>query len=529
VIVPFTLSEDTWDSFELNEVDIEFLYQYLLEQETPLTTRELTRALVSERIRLVKESFEKQFISGKALYLPKETYQLGHSMIFPAFGWAKGEVTGIRPGRNPEIGPFDVINVRFENGESREFAARLADHKLNTPPEIDSEHPFMNPDVVMETFGEDLFDRLETALKSQPGFVRIAGRWFPRALLMDITMGNLNLAEAVLDMAGGGPLPTSALLEQLEIPQGLNPNLVNFSLELALQEDPRFDEVGPAGETLWFLRRLEPAHVQEPPIYLRYGGYEYDRNVLTAEMLEFERSLDDELSPVTSKGTSAAEVEIRLIFPHLRAGTLPLSSRLRHLIPTAYEAPRVRFTWTDGVSGEKFPGWVVREKRYIFGLSDWYRKYGLIPGSILKVRRSPVPGEVIIQAETRRPTRDWMRTVLVGSDGGIVYAMLKQPVSSLVDDRMAISIPDPEALDEVWMQPGRLNTPLIKVVVQTVRELARLNPQSHVHASELYAAINIVRRCPPGPILALLATRPNFVHVGDLHYRFVETEETKED
>jgi len=41
-----------------------------------------------------------------------------------------------------------------------------------------------------------------------------------------------------------------------------------------------------------------------------------------------------------------------------------------------------------------------------------------------------------------------------------------------------------------------------------VRELSKLNPQGHVHAIELYAAINVIRRCPPGPILAILASRP---------------------
>ena len=70
--------------------------------------------------------------------------------------------------------------------------------------------------------------------------------------------GHLNLAEAILDMAGGGPLPTKALLEQVGLTSNTNSNLVEFSLDHALQEDPRFDEVGPAGETLWFLNRLEP-------------------------------------------------------------------------------------------------------------------------------------------------------------------------------------------------------------------------------------------------------------------------------
>jgi hypothetical protein len=320
-------------------------------------------------------------------------------------------------------------------------------------------------------------------------------------------------------------LPTSSLLEQIDAPKNDNARLMEFSFDLALEEDPRFDEVGPSGETLWFLHRLEPAEVLEPPLYLRYPGLEYDRSLLTPQMLELERSLDDELSPVIGAPRSGdqSRVEMRLIFPHLRAGTLPLSARLRHLFPTAYEAPRIRFMFVDGHTGNKFPGWVVREKRFIYGLGDWYKTHGLMPGSIVQVQKGG-PGEVIVRTEVRRPTRDWVRTVLVGSDGGVVYAMLKQPVSTLLDDRMALAIPDYEALDEIWNRSGRDQASFERLVIYTMRELAKLNPQSHVHASELYAAFNVVRRCPPGPILALLASRPGFNHVGDLHYRFSDTE-----
>jgi hypothetical protein len=55
-----------------------------------------------------------------------------------------------------------------------------------------------------------------------------------------------------------------------------------------------------------------------------------------------------------------------------------------------------------------------------------------------------------------------------------------------------------------------------------MREVTKLNPQGHVHAQELYAAVNLVRRVPPAPLLALLASRPAFVHVGDLHFRLDE-------
>jgi hypothetical protein len=131
---------------------------------------------------------------------------------------------------------------------------------------------------------------------------------------------------------------------------------------------------------------------------------------------------------------------------------------------------------------------------------------------------------VIISTDSRRPSREWVRTVLIGSDGGIVFAMLKQVISGTIDDRMAVAIPDEEALDEIWLKNQKHQPPFEQVVLSTVRELAKLNPQSHVHFTELYAAVNVIRRSPPGPILALLASKPWFTHVGDLHYRLSDTE-----
>ena len=77
--------------------------------------------------------------------------------------------------------------------------------------------------------------------------MKIAGRWFPRGLLIDVGQGQLNLAEAALDVAQGEPQPTSALLKDVELPSGINPKLAEFSLNRALQDDARFDEVGPGG------------------------------------------------------------------------------------------------------------------------------------------------------------------------------------------------------------------------------------------------------------------------------------------
>jgi hypothetical protein len=525
VLASLSLGEDYWTTFELQDEDIEFLYNFLLEKETPLTSSELTTALVEERIQREKANILKQRSAKGDIYIPKENYSPGQHLVFPALHWRSGEILEVRPGRNPDLGEFEVIKVQMETGEVREYAAGLEDHPLNQHlEESQDEDPSLNLQEVLVSYGKLLTQRIESDLEEDDNFVRIAGRWFPRALLVDITAGHLNLAEAVLDMSGGGPMNTVDIMEQIELSSNVNPKLVEFSLDLALQEDPRFDEVGPAGEVLWFLQRLEPEAVNQTPVFLRYIEIDSDRSLLTPDMLALERDLDDELSPLEEKFGST-ETGFRLIFPHWRAGTLPLSSKVRHLFPTSYEAPRIRFMIVDGNTGEKFPAWVVRSRRYVFGLREWYESKALMPGSLVYVRRGKRPGEVLIRSDNRRPTKEWIRTLLIGSDGGIVFAMLKQTVAGDFDERMTIAVPDVEAVDQIWQRVQKERLPFERIVVNTVRELAKLNPQSHVHASELYAAVNILRRCPPEPLLSLLASRPWFVHVGDLHFRFDDSEQ----
>jgi hypothetical protein len=290
-----------------------------------------------------------------------------------------------------------------------------------------------------------------------------------------------------------------------------------------LQEDGRFDEVGPAGEVLWCLKRLEPEEVRNTPLYLRYEHIDHDRSLLDAQMLALESQLDDELGESESKpDPGRKEATISLIYPHLRAGTLPISSQVRSFLPTAYESPRVRFTLVDGRTRQRLPAWVVREQGYVYGLGDWYKANDLIPGSLLRIRRGDNPGEVIIEARTYRATKDWMRTVIVGADGGVVFALLKQSVSAEFNERMAFAIPSFESVDRLWGQERK--RPFEKLVEELIREMSKLTPQGHVHAQELYSAVNIIRRVPPAPLLALLAGRPQFVHVGDLHFRLGEVE-----
>lgn len=516
----FKLSKDYWHSVQVSQKDVENLHTHLFERETPLTVRELVSQFIESRIEAERQAAASKQKSVGRNYLPKETYTLGEDLVFPALGWARGTVKAVRAGSNQTVGEFDVLTVEMEDQSERMFAARLEAHHLNDMPIVVPQNNDLNPELILKEHGEAIQKELEAAFEADEGLVKIAGRWFPRALLVDIYQGQLNLAEAVLDMSGGEPLPTAALLKDIELPAGENPKLAEFSLNYALEADDRFDEVGPAGQVLWCLRRLEPDYVREVPPPLRYVEVEHDRDVLTSAMKNLEAQLEDELTPSNNEADVQGinSITVTLIYPHLRAGTLPMSARARHLFPTAYESPRVRFTLVDGKTGQRIPAWVVREHGYVFGLREWYKAHQLIPGSLVDVRKGENPGEVIVEAKTQRASKDWVRTVMVGTDGGFVFAMLKQPITAEFNDRMVVHVPDFKTLDPVWEKKRSFE----ELVLLVMRELSKSNPQGHVHAQELYAAVNLVRRVPPAPLFCLLAESPTYKHVGDLHFRLDE-------
>lgn len=511
------VNEDYWQKFDIGQSDLDFISNHLFELESPLTTEEIMKVLIDQRIKAEKRALEEKRTRGKKIYLPKDTYQVGDEITFPQLNWRSGKVLATRPGVNPEQPAFDVIDVALDNGNQVNFASNLTNHPLNSANLEEEREPF-DPAGILARYQERLGATLESALAEDESLVKVARHWFPRALLVDVGIGHLNLAEAILDMAGGGPLSTGSLLEQIELPTDSNPQLTEFSFNLAMQEDGRFDEVGPSGEVLWFLKRLEPADVQTPPVYLKYNRSASHFADLSPEMIRLREDLGDELSEDVSAPLPDSKASISIIYPHWRAGTLPLSSRLCGIFPTAYESPRVRFEICDENSGKCFPAWVNRTSGYVSGLRDWYLSQGVIPGSLITVKKGKKPGTVLIRVDTHKPTRDWMRTVLVGADGGVVLALLKQSISTTYDERMVVMVPETDAIDHLWNQSGQ--KPSLETIVHNMAvELGKLNPQGHVHLQELYAVVNVLRRCPPEQIYTLLTTSPAYSHVGDLYFR----------
>jgi hypothetical protein len=506
-----------WENFEFTGADLEYLYSYLLEREEPLSDLDLAKSLIIERIRIQRENIKRSKSTQKE-YLPKETYKINDVIHFSSEDGKSGKVIGIRDGIGIISEPFKVMCVEFPVDLRKEYVFEYENHPLNTVV-FDAGDDHADSEI-LHTYGKIIAQIITEAMDSNEEIVCIGGKSFPKALLININAGYLNLAEAVLEMADGGPVSTEVILKNIEFPTNDNSDLTEFSMNYALQEDPRFDEVGPAGETLWFLKNFEPDYVKNVPVYLKPNRFENSTQDISEELAVLQKFIFDELEFEDVTQDNLDEITIHLIFPHWRAGTLPLSNRLKSFFPTAFESNNVLFTFVDTHGKSKFPGWVIFSPRYVYGLREWYTENHLIPGSIIRLKKSDTPGEILISYDSSRANRDWLRTANINIDGNMTFNMLKQVVASEIDERMAIALPESlQSIEEFWGNPGKIRQNFEKFIISIMRELSKLNPQGHVHIAELYAAVNIGYRCPPGPIINLLHSVPWAVPLGDLYYR----------
>ncbi|HOJ02332.1 MAG TPA: hypothetical protein PLL88_12035, partial [Anaerolineaceae bacterium] len=178
MVLSETSIKNTWDDFQLDSSDIEFIYSYLLEKEVPLPASDLLEAVVVNRIKKEKELIIKKTKGKGKIFLPKDSYELKEELVFPAFGWKNGKVIDIRDGFNPELSSFKVIKVQFDDGEVKELACELADHPLNAPIDLIGDDPAFDKEKVLAERKEDFLERLETTLSSSKDLVQIAGAWF---------------------------------------------------------------------------------------------------------------------------------------------------------------------------------------------------------------------------------------------------------------------------------------------------------------------------------------------------------------
>lgn len=506
-------------NFEILDDDLEYVTGLLLEQEKPMTSTELALALVDRRLDEERKALQSQY-DGTVPYTPSGSYDVGQRLVFTNMEYATATVTGVREGNNPSYGSFNVVAVDFDetdlNGsKQREFASSLAEGHALAELEVetiaDSLDDITAMDILRQTRGE-IVRQVHKALIEHDALTRVGGYWFPKDLVIEFDIGTLHLAEAVLDMVGGGPMATEEIIEQIGGLGAGTETLQSFSLNLAMSRDDRFDEVGPAGEILWFLNRMEPEGVREIPAWLRYKEIPYNEDLLSDEMIVLETELDDELTEIEFDA-DIRKANTTLIYPHRRAGTLPLNAKNSQIFPSG-RSPRIHVELIDGHDGSSYNGWIVHEHRYVYGLLEYYTKHALPIGAIITIERGEEAGQFIISHNAYKPRTEYIR-LFTPSSTQIAFESKKRAIGAEYDDLLIIGVDDLSALDK--LVDNQKDKTIAAILRNLIAELGRLSPQQTVHAVTLYSAINVIRRCPPGAVFALLQANPDFEYVGN-HY-----------
>lgn len=506
--------------FTLTDDDVAFLYEWLHEQGKPCATKDLALAVVGQRLAEQARAMQARLSHGEA-YQPKKAYTVGQTLVFPALDFAVGKVVGIRDGVNPAYPPFRVIQVAIEGeDEVREFPAELDfPHKLNvdiaqllqgaSPKQIYQEHKAALEAAVS----------VKLAQASALGFVQLDGRWFLRELMPEIHIGYLNLAEAMIEL-NARPVSSEEVLKELALPAEIPHDVQRFAVDVALGADERFMNLGTTKEPAWYLRRLLPEEVLRTPIWLTYTPVAFSREQINAVLQQVEREIDDEVSDLsgepTEKRKPGDKVSIVLIAPHRKAGTLPLTARTRGFFPEEPGAI-VPVRLINGQNGEAMNGWVVPESGYVFGLRDWYLQNEIPAGAVIGLQKTGNPSEIIVDFEPRRMRREWVR-VARAEAGRLTFQMTKYPISCEYDETMLVAEDPSPALDDLWVAEQQRGRPVLDILLDLFPELAKLGPR--VHAKTVYAAFNLIRRCPPGPIFYELSVNPCFVDEGNGYLGF---------
>jgi hypothetical protein len=526
VIQRQTQTEAYWqEQFTVTEKDVSYVYGLILDEARPFALEALALALIERHCRQEEETIQAELSKG-AVYQPKDTYEIGAPIIFPALNYALGVVEGSRPGKSPEYGEFTVITVRFEESEEeQDFASALeGDHPLNRDQGVSAilaGGDLLGPEQLYELHGGAVDAALEGRLEEREEFIRFGNEWFLKDLLVPVDLGQLNIAEALVEIKSM-PLSTQRFVAELDLPRETPEEILALSLNRALEADPRFDNIGDMGRDIWYLSRLTPETVIEPPARLVIEDVPYNRSDISDELLLIEREIDDEGSDETVMGPSRPlyRTTLGLTYSHWRSGTLPLTVRTRGLFPASknHHSPIVL---VDGQSGTRMQGWAVHGGGFVCGLGDWYRQHKLPVGAFVKLERTRDPHVVTVDFEPRRLKRLWI-TVATVRNRELSFELRKLPVACEYDEYLAIDEDSAPALDRLWEEAQMRGESLLETMVRIMPELIKLSPQSTVQAKTIYSAVNLLRRVSPGPIFALLSTERCFVAMGGGYWTFDE-------
>ena len=511
------------EQFSISNQDTEFIYNQILEQNRLSTLDEIAVALVKRHCDAEELAMRSELQQGR-LYQPDQTYEVEEQIVFPLFDFALGVVKSSRPGRHPQYGDFSVITVTFDASEvTREFIANFNyPHSLNaTAQSLANLQGLLSPEELYHHYRTAIRSKVKSSLEASGEFVEFHDQYLLRDLLTNFHEGLFNIADAAIDI-NSGPLGVDALIEQMGLADADEiTDVMRFSVNYRLDNDDRFDDVGPDGQVLWYLQRLEPVEAYQRPPRLQADGQTYDIGSFDNDLLDLLAEIDDETTDpadIPQIGSEHEQITIVLNYPHWRAGTLPLTPKTESFFPISYYNP-VRFEFVDGRTGDAFPGWVVLNDNYILGLGDWYKQNGLPVGAYISLKRTSDPMRVIVDYQAIRPQRDWIR-MATATPGKLSFQMTKEAFRCQYDELMIISEGNQAEIDRLWLQHEQKKTPIYELLCQIFPELSKLNPQSTVHVKTLYSALNLIRRASPGLIFQELTRHNCFIPINHGYWTY---------
>lgn len=235
------------EDFRLTPEERDLLNDTALDTMQPYSSDDLAAIVVRNRVEKAKEAQAARARVGGTVYQPDDRYEKGQKLVFPALENAEGVVEAVRDGNNPYYGMYEVVQVKFGK-ETREFAAGITwDHPLS---HVEAE---LDPDALTAAYAPVVAPQVATMLSEDKEWLLYGNRWVLKALLPELNAGHVNLAEAII-MLAGEPLPSEHILSELDLDDDIPLETRALALAVALSDDSRFRNVGAHESPLWTLQ-----------------------------------------------------------------------------------------------------------------------------------------------------------------------------------------------------------------------------------------------------------------------------------
>lgn len=193
----------------------------------------------------------------------------------------------------------------------------------------------------------------------------------------------------------------------------------------------------------------------------------------------------------------------------------------QHVFPTARRTTRIWVKLVDVADGQEFVGWVVPNHKYVLGLGELYEKYQLPIGARITVRKGDIPGQIMVDAHVHKARTEWVPVFGLQGDAPH-FENIKRSIGADYDQLMLIGVDQLAPLDQLVKQAQTGKKSLTGILKMLLPPLGRLAPQGAAHIKTVYSAVNLLRRCPPGQIMATLEANPDFTSFGGEYWKLLD-------